>query len=361
MTVKEVEGGVIRFIPTDTAIAEMRSQYMALKVNGIDDKEGLKAVHDARMIVKAKRVEVEKKRKELKADALEYGRKVDAEAKRITALLTPIEDHLQHEEDIVTREKERIAAEEAARKAAILKGRMEQLAAVGANVFPTEVQMWTDEDFEAELKTYTDAFNAKKAAEEAERKARAEEAERNRIEAERLAEERRKMEEAQAEQRRLAEIEAEKQRAEKAELDRQRAELEAEKRKVAEEAAERQRAIDEAKRKAEEEEAAKQRAAAMEQARLEAAEKARIETEQRMKREAAEKAERERIAAEKAEQRRLKKEAARPDQEKLKAFAEALRTMAQPSLTDERAAARLSATIGGTVTAILSLAAELGE
>jgi len=215
---KEVETGVIKFVPTDTAIAEMRDRYMGLKVNGIDDKEGLKAVHDARMTVKAKRVDVEKRRKELKAGALEYGRKVDAEAKRITGMLKPIEDHLQHEEDIVKREQERIAAEEAERQAAITKARMEKLAAVGASVFPTEVQMWTDEDYLAELTKATDAFNAKKAAEEAERKARAEEAERNRIEAERLAEERRKMEEAQAEQRRLAEIEAEKQRAEKAEL-----------------------------------------------------------------------------------------------------------------------------------------------
>ena len=60
------------------------------------------------MVVKNHRVAVEKKRKDLKADALEWGRKVDAEAKRITVLLEPIEVHLQTEEDKVTKEKERI-------------------------------------------------------------------------------------------------------------------------------------------------------------------------------------------------------------------------------------------------------------
>lgn len=351
MTVQEVETGVIKFVPTDTAIAELRDRYMALKVNGIDDKEGLKAVHDARMIVKGKRVEVEKMRKQLKADALEYGRKVDAEAKRITALLQPIEDHLQHEEDIVKREQERIAAEEAARKAAITKDRLEKLAAVGAHAFPTEAQMWTDEDFEDELKKATDVFNAKTAAEEAERKARAEEAERNRIEAERLAEERRKMEEAQAEQRRIAEM-----------LERQRAEIEAEKRRLKEEEAARQRQIADQQREREEAESAKQRAAAMEQARKEAAEKARIETEARLKREAAEKAERERIAAEKAEARRLKKEAARPDQEKLRAFAEKIRQLELPALsTNAPCLARVQSILGIAAKEIEAVAAGLEE
>ena len=61
--------------------------------------------------MKGKRVEVEKKRKELKADALEWGRKVDTEAKRIFGLLEPIETHLQTEENRVAQEKERIRQE----------------------------------------------------------------------------------------------------------------------------------------------------------------------------------------------------------------------------------------------------------
>jgi len=58
------------------------------------------------------RTGVEKHRKFLKADALSYGRKVDAAAKEIFGKLAPIEDHLTEQEKIVTDEKKRVKAEE---------------------------------------------------------------------------------------------------------------------------------------------------------------------------------------------------------------------------------------------------------
>lgn len=100
----------------DTAIAKYRQDFMVLSVKGVDDKDGYDLCHSARMEVKGKRVEVEKTRKKLKEDALEYGRAVDKEAKRITALLEPIENYLLSQEKIVDDEKERIKkAEENAR------------------------------------------------------------------------------------------------------------------------------------------------------------------------------------------------------------------------------------------------------
>jgi chromosome segregation ATPase len=100
----------------DAAISKYREDFMSLSVRGVDDKEGYDLCHSARMEVKGKRVEVEKTRKKLKEDALEYGRVVDKEAKRITALLSPIEEYLLSQEKIVDDEKERIKnAEENAR------------------------------------------------------------------------------------------------------------------------------------------------------------------------------------------------------------------------------------------------------
>mgnify|MGYP001609035483 CR=1 FL=1 len=55
-----------KFNVADAVIAKMSAEYLPLKVKGLDDKEGLKKVHDARMVIKGKRIEVEKKRKELK-------------------------------------------------------------------------------------------------------------------------------------------------------------------------------------------------------------------------------------------------------------------------------------------------------
>ena len=84
---------------TDAAIAEMSTLYMGLAITDLEDKEQFDAVHSARMVVKGKRVEVEKKRKELKADAIAWGKKVDTEAKRIFGKLEPIETHLINEEN----------------------------------------------------------------------------------------------------------------------------------------------------------------------------------------------------------------------------------------------------------------------
>lgn len=99
---------LIKYNITDSAIAKMESEYMGLVVQGLDDEAGFKMVHQARMVVKGHRVAVEKRRKELKSDALEYGRKVDSEARKIMGKLEPIESHLQAEEDKVTKEQERI-------------------------------------------------------------------------------------------------------------------------------------------------------------------------------------------------------------------------------------------------------------
>jgi len=59
-------------------------------------------------VVRGKRIEVEKKRVELKADALAWGKKVQSEANRIFALIEPIENHLMSEEKKAEIEKQRI-------------------------------------------------------------------------------------------------------------------------------------------------------------------------------------------------------------------------------------------------------------
>jgi hypothetical protein len=83
---------LIKYSPSDQAIAEMASQYMGLSIRDIQDTAGYKAVHDARMVVKGKRVDIEKKRKELKRVALDYGKAVDSEAARLTMLVEEVEN-----------------------------------------------------------------------------------------------------------------------------------------------------------------------------------------------------------------------------------------------------------------------------
>lgn len=318
-----IDKELTRYNITDAAIASLSAKYMELTVKGIEDKDGFKKVHEARMDIVKRRTSVEKTRKDLKADSLDYGRRVDAEAKRITALLQPIEDHLTEQEKVVTDELARIKAQKEAEEAARIQARVNRLFEFGARfdgekytayglVIPaTILKAATDDQFASFVKQIEDA----KAAEEAEARRKAEEEARIKAEeeAKRKAEEERLAKiaaEQEAERQRLEEA-ARLQKAEEERLQKQREEFE---RKVREE----QEKIEAEKRRQEEE---KIRQAEMEKAKAEAAEKARIEAEEKARREAEEKAEAERKAKEEAERR----EALRPDKEKLMAFARDLK------------------------------------
>jgi len=107
---------------TDAAISELSSRFAPLEIT---DGKSYKTVATAIGTVRGYRVLVEKKRKELKKDALSYGRRVDGEAKRITGLLEPIESGLkakkQAVDDAKAAEKAEKARIDAERVAGILK------------------------------------------------------------------------------------------------------------------------------------------------------------------------------------------------------------------------------------------------
>lgn len=305
------QAAIKKFSQSDAGIARMAKEYMPLKINGVDDKKGFDIVHKARMDVKNHRVAVEKKRKELKADALEYGRKVDSEAKRLTAMLKPIEDHLQAEEQAVLDERERIRKEKEEAEQRRVQHRVERLAEFGVVPNLNHVKHWTDAEFDDALIEARKAFEeeqARKAKEEEERRQReAEEAEARRKEQERLDAERAKLdaERREMEAKRKAEEEERRKReaAERAKLDEERRKLEAERAKIEQERRER-----------------------------EAAERAKREEQERIKSE--QEAEARRKAEEEAERKR--QEALRPDREKLEALAHTVSQVDIPKLSKER-------------------------
>lgn len=190
---------------------------MRLVVAGEDDKAGAKACDDARKRVKALRCEVEARRKDLKADALEYGRRVDAEAKRLTGLLSPIEAHLEGQVAIVADAEARRKAEAERALDERLERRLAELQAVRTTLPPLGSLRLMPEDAYAKL-----LADATAAHEQVEAERRAERERLAKLEAEHK-EEKRKAAEQEAENRRLrAELEV----ARKAELDRERKERE---------------------------------------------------------------------------------------------------------------------------------------
>ncbi len=145
------ETALVKYDITDAAIAEIENRYMGLVIVDLEDKEQFDIVHSARMVVKEKRIDVEKTRKGLKADALAWGKKVDTEAKRIFALLEPIETHLDKEEKKVTDEQKRIKAEEDEKERVIIQGRVDELAKYNSMYPFFDVAGWTDGEFDSHL------------------------------------------------------------------------------------------------------------------------------------------------------------------------------------------------------------------
>ena len=306
----------------DAAISEMSTLYMPLRINGIDDAEGAKRVHEARMIVKNSRVGVEKTRKKLKEDSLAWGKMVDGEARRLTALLEPIESHLEAEEEAYEKERERIKREAAEAKQRKLQARVDAMQRYRAVCDLKTLSEMEDGEFDIALQKamQEDARRREIEAEQAAERKRIEEeqAAAQKAEADRLA--------AEAEERRLAEaerlaaerekqrIEAERIAAERAELDRQRKEQ-----------AEQQARIDSERRRIAEEQAERERAAQAERDRIAAEERRAAEDKARAEREAAEKA-------------RL--ESLRTDREKLLTVVEAIRAIEVPEVSDAMNAVR---------------------
>lgn len=278
---------LVTYHVTPAAIAETKAKYAALSC---DTPRGYEEVRMAIGTVRDARTAIEKRRVELKADALAYGRLVDSKAKELTALLLEIEEPLKAKKQAVDDEKARIKAEaEAERRAAI----------------------------EAEL---------------AEKRAAEEEVARLVREAEekRLAEERAALE---AERAKLAEAQAALEAARKAEADRVEAERKAEysRQQAERERLDAERRAEEARQRAEREKIEAERKAVA--AEREKAERAEFERQAKIRaeKEAAEKVERDRIEAERREAERVR---LLPDLDKMAAFAEEIRALKLPVLSD---------------------------
>lgn len=107
---------IAEYSKTEAALSELRSRYG--KTFDVRTTAGMTEAREARRVIKATRTDLEAKRKELKAPALERCKQIDEEAKRITAELEKLEDPIDQaikaEEN--RKEEEKKAAENAKRE-----------------------------------------------------------------------------------------------------------------------------------------------------------------------------------------------------------------------------------------------------
>jgi hypothetical protein len=93
---------------TDAVIAELKKNFLPLKINGIDDKEGYKKVHDARIQCRDIRILAEKICKKGREDAIKIQKDWISKEKQVVAHVQEVELHLKKQEDDIDAQKEAI-------------------------------------------------------------------------------------------------------------------------------------------------------------------------------------------------------------------------------------------------------------
>jgi hypothetical protein len=107
-----IQTQVVKFksVITDEIINAKKDELLALKINGLDDVEGYKIVHEKLNKLVKVRTSIEAKRKELLLISKTYDAAVNGEAKRLTELAAPVELHLKTQKSQIDGERERLEA-----------------------------------------------------------------------------------------------------------------------------------------------------------------------------------------------------------------------------------------------------------
>jgi len=197
--------------------ATWENKAKTLIVTDVSQKTEMKMAREGRLFLKAKRVDIEKARKELKEQSLREGQTIDAIAKILKNLIEPIEQHLEKQEKFAEiKEKEMKEERKITREAT--------LTALNFDYTYTDLLNMPDIQFDELVLKIENEISAK-------------------IEADRLAEEQRIEAEQKAESERIEKERLQKEENEKIRLENERLQKEAKEREnqLAKEREERER------------------------------------------------------------------------------------------------------------------------
>jgi hypothetical protein len=101
--IEKTKGDYIRekFQDFTQAVEEWSEKANAIVVTDETQKEAMLEAREGRLLLKAKRIEIEKVRKSLKEQSLNEGRLIDSVAKYLTGLIEPAEKHLELQEKFI--------------------------------------------------------------------------------------------------------------------------------------------------------------------------------------------------------------------------------------------------------------------
>lgn len=90
---------------------EWESKAKEIVVTDISQVEIMKTAREGRLLLREKRTDIERLRKQIKEQPLRECQAIDAVARTLTELITPIEEYLKHQEEFAKREKDKLAQE----------------------------------------------------------------------------------------------------------------------------------------------------------------------------------------------------------------------------------------------------------
>ena len=99
---------IVRYDVSEADIRATEERYAALTC---DTPQGYEAVRHAIAEIRGTRTSIETRRKDLKAESLNYGRRVDAVARALTDMLLAIEEPLKAKKAVIDDEKMRLIQE----------------------------------------------------------------------------------------------------------------------------------------------------------------------------------------------------------------------------------------------------------
>ena len=94
---KDKDQIIEKFVEYKSIAEDWAKKAYTIKVTSLEDKEAIQDAKDAYKLLKGKRVELEKKRKQLKDKSLQEGKFIDSIAKALEAIIEPAEKHLEQQ------------------------------------------------------------------------------------------------------------------------------------------------------------------------------------------------------------------------------------------------------------------------
>jgi hypothetical protein len=151
------------FNPKKAELIALADKYRGMTIKDESDKEGYNAVHEAQMELQSTKVDIEKRGKEMREDAIAFQKAVIALQKSLTAPIIEVEEELKAEKARINQLKLdiKLKAEREARE--ITDKRIRELAQYNVNIPLFELEHMGEAEFVTLVETSRVAYEAQQA------------------------------------------------------------------------------------------------------------------------------------------------------------------------------------------------------